>query len=274
MQFDTLFDHASALPTVPKVVQELISSLDDDNVLIGELAPKIAADPVLSARLLRLANSAYYHPSRPIGSIDDALRMLGFSTVRTLVISAGLTSSFRPIPGLELARFWRYSLKAAVISRWLAKQTEVDPNQAFTVGLMHAIGQLVMHAAMPEKMLAVSRVAGGFDPRRSDVERHSFGYSFPQVGARLSELWRFPAAYSTALRSWDEPLELPEFDRLAGVIHVAAWRARCDENALEPDEIAGTLPSAVLEALELDEVVLEEMPGPRELSAEFDGLIG
>ncbi len=274
MQFDALFDHASALPTVPKVVQELISSLDDDNVMIGELAPKIAADPVLSARLLRLANSAYYHPPRPIGTIDDALRMLGFSTVRTLVISAGLTSSFRPIPGLDLAAFWRYSLKAAVIARWLAKPAGVDPNHAFTVGLMHALGQLVMHAAMPEKMLAVSRVAGGFDPRRSDVERHSFGYSFPQVGARLAELWRFPNAYPAALKAWNEPLELAEFDRLAAVVHVAAWRARCDENGLDPEELAGTLPLQVLDALELDEALLEDMPSPRELASEFEGLIG
>lgn len=273
MQFDALFDHASALPTVPKVVQELIVSLDDDNVLIGELAPKIAADPVLSARLLRLANSAYYHPPRPVGTIDDALRMLGFSTVRTLVISAGLTSSFRPIPGLDLASFWRYSLKAAVVARWLAARADVDPNQAFTLGLMHAIGQLVMHAAMPEKMLAVARVAGGFDPRRADVERHSFGYSHVQVSARLAELWRFPRAYPAALSCWLEPLESPEFDRLAGVLHVAAWRARCDENALSPDEIAGTLPYKVLEALQLDEELLEEMPSPRELAAEFESLI-
>jgi HD-like signal output (HDOD) protein len=274
MQFDALFDHASALPTVPKVVQELISSLDDDAVLIGELAQKIAADPVLSARLLRLANSAYYHPPRPIGSIDEALRMLGFSTVRTLVISAGLTGSFRPIPGLELAAFWRYSMKAAVIARWLAAKADVDPNQAFTVGLMHAIGQLVMHAAMPEKMLAVARVAGPFDPRRGDVERHSFGFSFSAVGARLAELWRFPNAYIAALTQWQDPLETPEFDRLAAVIHLAAWRARCDENSLSPDEIAGTLPLQVLEALGLDEELIEDMPSPRELASEFDALLG
>jgi len=274
MQFDALFDHASALPTVPKVVQELIISLDDDNVMIGELAPKIAADPVLSARLLRLANSAYYHPPRPIGTIEDALRMLGFSTVRTLVISAGLTSSFRPIPGLELNAFWRYSMKCAVIARWLADRADVDVGQAFTVGLMHAIGQLVMHAAMPEKMLAVARVAGGFDPRRGDVEKHSFGFHFSQVGARLAELWRFPKAYPAALRSWMEPLEDGEFDRLAGVVHVAAWRARCDENALAPDEIAGTAPMKIIEALELDESVLEDMPSPRELVSEFEGLFG
>lgn len=273
MQLDALFDHASALPTVPKVVQELITSLDDDNTLIGDLASKIAADPVLSARLLRLANSAYYHPSRPIGTIEDALRMLGFSTVRTLVISAGLTSSFRPIPGLDLAAFWRYSLKAAVIARWLAKQAGAEPNQAFTLGLMHGIGQLVMHAAMPEKMLAVARIAGGFDPRRSDVEKHSFGYSFADVGARLAELWRFPNAYPAALRAWSEPLEQAEFDRLAGVLNIAAWRARCDENGLDPDEIAGTLPFKLLEALEVDEALIEDMPSPRELASEFDALL-
>lgn len=273
MQFDALFDHANALPTVPRVVQELIASLDDDGILIGDLAGKIAADPVLSARLLRLANSAYYHPPRPIGGIEDALKMLGFSTVRTLVISAGLTSSFRPIPGLDLARFWRYSLKTAVVAQWLAKPAGVEAAPAFTLGLMHAIGQLVMHAAMPEKMLAVARVADGFDPRRPDVERSSFGYTFAEVGARLAELWRFPAPFAGALLSHVEPLEQAELDRLGGLLHVAAWRARSDENHLSADEIAGTAPMAVLEALGLEESLLEDMPSPRELMGPFEGLL-
>ena len=89
MQLDALFKQPQALPAVPKIVHELIDSFNSDDISIDDIAKKIAADPVLSARLLRLANSAYYHVSRTVGTVDDAVMMLGFVTVRTLVISSG-----------------------------------------------------------------------------------------------------------------------------------------------------------------------------------------
>ena len=72
MNFDTLFQQQNALPTIPKVVQELIDSFNNDTVSIEEIAKKLAADQVLSAKLLRLANSSYYHASRSVGTVDDA----------------------------------------------------------------------------------------------------------------------------------------------------------------------------------------------------------
>ena len=86
MKLDALFQNPTALPTAPKVVEELISSFDKASVSTEEIAKKLSTDPVLSAKLLRLANSAYYHVSRSIGTVEDAVLMLGFVTVRTLVI--------------------------------------------------------------------------------------------------------------------------------------------------------------------------------------------
>ena len=159
MNFDTLFQQQNALPTIPKVVQELIDSFNNDDVSIDEIARKLAADQVLSAKLLRLANSSYYHSSRSVGTVDDAVLMLGFMTVRTLVVSSGLTGSFKAMPGVDLKQFWRYSMHTAVIAKWIAKQVHGNSDFAFTVGLMHAIGQLLMHAAMPEQMLQIDKIA-------------------------------------------------------------------------------------------------------------------
>lgn len=107
MKLDALFQNPTALPTAPKVVEELISSFDKASVSTEEIAKKLSTDPVLSAKLLRLANSAYYHVSRSIGTVEDAVLMLGFVTVRTLVISSGLVSGFKTVPGLDLKQFWR-----------------------------------------------------------------------------------------------------------------------------------------------------------------------
>ena len=78
MQLEALFKQPQALPAIPKIVHELIDSFNNQDVSIDDIAKKLAADPVLSARLLRLANSAYYHVSRSIGTVEDAVLMLGF----------------------------------------------------------------------------------------------------------------------------------------------------------------------------------------------------
>lgn len=122
MNLEALFQQQTALPSIPKVVQEVIESFNNESVSIEEIAKKLAADQVLSAKILRLANSSYYHVSRTIGTVDDAVLMLGFMTVRTLVVSTGMAGSFKKLPGVDLKLFWRYSLDTAIVAKWLAKQ--------------------------------------------------------------------------------------------------------------------------------------------------------
>lgn len=275
MQLEALFKQPQALPAVPKIVHELIDSFNNDDVSIDDIAKKIAADPVLSARLLRLANSAYYHASRTVGSVDDALMMLGFVTVRTLVISSGLTSGFKSMPGLDLNKFWRYSLHTAAISRWLAKATGQNIDQAFTVGLMHAIGQLVMHAGMPEQMLHLDKMGGPLDPRRFDMETSSFGYNFATVGAELARQWRFPPAFIQAISQFPEPLSHNPVDKIASIIHLAAWRARAEHNEMSGEEMAVTVPEGVCQVLGLPATkFLQDLPPLAELCEGLEALLG
>lgn len=275
MELDALLKQPQALPAVPKIVHELIDSFNNDDVSIAQVSRKLAADPVLSARLLRLANSAYYHVTRTIGTVEDAVAMLGFVTVRTLVISSGLTGSFKSLPGMDLKAFWRYSLNTATVSRWLSKQTNLNADQAFTVGLMHGIGQLIMHAGMPEQMLQADKLIPPLDSRRFDLERTSFGYDFSQVGSALARAWRFPIAFAEAIESFPNPLGHTPFDPMAGLLHIAAWRARAEHNGLAPDEMEGVFPVAVAEKLGLNpDVVLKQMPSLDELCAGLEALLG
>jgi HD-like signal output (HDOD) protein len=274
MNFDALFLQQHALPTIPKVVQEVIESFNNDRVSVEEISKKLAADQVLSAKILRLANSSYYHVSRSIGTVDDAVLMLGFMTVRTLVVSTGLTGGFKSVAGFDLKKFWRYSMHTAVIAKWLAKQKKTNSDFAFTVGMMHAIGQLVMHAAMPEKMLEVDKIAGALDARRFDVETNSFGYNFADVGAELAVRWKFPHEFATAIRSFPHPLKQERMDPMAAIIHLAAWRSRAFEHNLTADELQSTFPTDVADQLNLRaELVLTQMPGIDELSEGLESLI-
>ncbi|MEY4766739.1 MAG: hypothetical protein RI907_3412 [Pseudomonadota bacterium] len=275
MQLEALFKQPQALPAVPKIVHELIDSFNSEDVSIDDIAKKLAADPVLSARLLRLANSAYYHVSRTIGTVNDALSMLGFVTVRTLVISSGLTGGYKSMPGMDLSQFWRYSLHTAGVAGWLARKTGVNGDQAFTVGLMHGIGQLVMHAGMPEQMLHLDKLASPMDPRRIDMERTSFGYSFANVGAELAKQWRFPLTFVDAIAHFPDPLHHEPFNSVAGVIHLAVWRARAEANKLSKEEMAATLPADLCTKLGLrPEEFLDDMPPLAELCEGLESMLG
>ncbi|MCE3261762.1 MAG: histidine kinase [Pseudoduganella sp.] len=270
MKLEALFQNPTALPTAPKVVDELISSFDKASVSTEDIAKKLSADPVLSAKLLRLANSAYYHVSRSIGTVEDAVLMLGFVTVRTLVISSGLVSGFKTVPGLDLRQFWRYSLRTAVGAKFIAKACKQNTDLAFTIGMMHAIGQLVIHAAMPEQAMTLDKVAGPLDARRLDAEMSSLGYNFADVGAELARRWKFPPAFSETIAAFPNPGD----NMLAAVIHLAAWRARVDENKLTPEEIAACYPTEVADSLGLDDnALIDQMPSLDELSAGLEELI-
>lgn len=274
MQLDALFKQPQALPAVPKIVHELIDSFNNEDISIEHIVSKITTDPVLSARLLRLSNSAYYHVSRRIGSVHEAVAILGFVTVRTLVISSGLTGGYKSMPGMDLNQFWRYSLHTAGIARWLAKASNQNADLCFTVGLMHAIGQLVMHAGMPEQMLHLDKLADPLDPRRLHMESTSFGYNYAQVGGELARQWKFPPAFSEAIQRFPEPLAHGSFDAVAGVLHLAAWRARAEHNGLNPRELQATVPAPVCIKLGLNaETLLDDMPPVADLCEGLEALV-
>lgn len=274
MTLEALLQNPNALPTAPKVVDELISSFENDNVAVEEIALKLSLDPVLSAKLLRLANSAYYHVSRRIGNVEDAVRMLGFVTVRTLVISSGLVGGFKTVPGLELKRFWRYSLHAAVAAKWIAKKIGVNTDLAFTIGMMHGLGQLVMHSGMPDETQELDKEVGTYHADRLEAEMAAFGYDFSQVGAEMALRWKFPDIFPDTIRDFPHPAGDTPVSRMASVIHLAVWRARAEELRLNADDMAAGLPEKVALGLGLAAAeLLGEMPSLAELSAGLEELI-
>lgn len=275
MTLDELLHNPKALPTAPKVLADLIHSFEDPEVSVSQITRTLSADPVLAAKLLRLANSAYYKVSRSVATVDDAVRMLGFVTVRTLVISSGLVNGFKSVPsGLDLQRFWRYSLNTAVAARWIANKTGEDADLAFTIGLMHAIGLVIIHSGMPVEAQKLDDFVGPYDPSRMQHETSTLGFSFYDVGAGLAERWKFPAVFTRTIREVAAPLGAAPADRLAAVIHLAAWRAQLNEAREAPDDIAGDLPVAVAALLGLETGrLLEEMPRLGELSAGLEELI-
>jgi len=252
MELQSLIDQPGKLPTIPKVGQQLIASFSSDEVSVTDIAAQLAADPALSAKLLRLANSAYFHVSRSIGTVDAALQMLGFVMVRNLVLGNSVAGAFKHIKGIDLPQFWRYNLFTACSARWLAHRGDFNSDMVFTVGLMHGIGQLQMHAVMPQAMAPLDKQLGVLDAGRAQLEVETFGFNYAQVSAELARVWNFPPALTEALRHVADPLAAAEFSEAAAWVHMGAWRARAEVLNLSPELQASTYPVAVGQRLHLD----------------------
>jgi HD-like signal output (HDOD) protein len=188
--------------------------------------------------------------------------VLGLIKVRALVIAASLGEGFHTVGGVNLNQFWRYSLNTANLSRYIALPIKMDENTAFTAGLIHGIGELVMHVGMPEAMIDLDRSVPMLDLKRAKAERGLFGYSYAEVGAALARDWHFPKRMINAILHQTAPFDNDVYEPIAGVIHIGSWRARAEEQQMRSELLINTYPDPVglVLGIDPDTVVAEEIP--------------
>lgn len=250
---DNFFEKINNLPMLPKVVQEVTQLLSNSEVDIKQLANKINHDQVLAARVLRMSNSAYFGCSRSIKTIEDAVGLIGFQNLKTLVIASGVTGTFTEVPGLDLNRFWQHSLVTASVARQLAKELKLDAETAYIGGLMHSVGQLPLHLVFPAASAQVEEVCRGRSVlERMSVEQSTMGIDHCQVGEMLAKLWNFPEDILNLIRYYTEPFS-EHASKTTKVIYAAVHIAFDLEVGKEAAYIAETMDFEVAKALSLDD---------------------
>jgi HD-like signal output (HDOD) protein len=267
MNIELLVGRQATLPTIPKVALQVIESFGSEHVAVAGIARQIAADPALSAKVLQLANSAYFQLARTIGTLEDAVRILGFSMVRNLVIGNSMVGAFRGVAGMDLAQFWRYNLYTACTARWLARRTGTDADVVFTLALLHAIGQLQMHVVAPAAMLALDKRVHVLDRTRAQVERETLGFHFGDVSAELARHWNLPPLLADALRDIPAPPDSGALPAHVACVCLGAWRAGTAVVDIAGTALAAGYPAAIAARLGLapDWVPLDGVPGPHSL---------
>ena len=222
------------LPIVPTLAMQLVRSAQREDISATELGRQIAADAGLASHLLRLVNSSLYGLSRRIGTVADALAVLGFNMVRRIVTAAVLQ---RPAQGrLPLTpatlEFWRHQLLTAALARWWhGNQGEGGEELAYMAGLLHDVGRLAMVARWPQQCDELLLAQDGL---AIEQERRRFGFDHAQAGAALLRLWNVP-----------EPIVLAtachaDAGAPAEALAASVWQANRLAHRLagEPDEAA------------------------------------
>lgn len=261
MELNALLGQPVALPSLPRTVALLMNELAQREPSLRRLNLLFGSDPVLAARLLELANAPVHQLTRQVAGISEALVLLGSAPLQTLVSSATLGTAARAVPGINLQQFWRYSLHTAKLARSLAGVVFQNPTAAYTAGLLHGLGELLIHLGNPQKAQSMNTLVLPLDMRRGKIEQRILGYSYSHVSAALAQRWLLPQVVVDALQYQAAPFENTAYEPLAGVIHLAAWRVRGREAGLSERELAVTFPGEIGLMLGLDiDMVLQQDP--------------
>lgn len=210
------------LPALPEVVQDLMDYLQHAEVDVGQVAHRISRDPALAAKLLRVANSSFYGLQSQVAAIPDALVVLGLRAVRTLVTGAAVAAHFQTlaVAGYDQHAFWLHSAGTALCARALARELGANTENAFTAGLLHDIGRLILAARFPEAYRSVAAYRAQRDCHPIEAEHEVLGFDHAQIGAALAARWKFPSEITAAIASHHTPMDQPA-DSLAGLVHLA-----------------------------------------------------
>lgn len=216
------------LPTIPRVVHRLIAGLRRSDVSLNALAAELAHDPVLSARVLRLANSSFYSGRRSLASIHDAVAVVGTSALQTLVIACGVASAFTEVPGVNLRQFWLDAVVTAATAQLLAQQLRADAHSAHAAGLLLSTGHLILCQSHPVAAAAeFTRYRNLRGHALAEREVATFGVAHPAVGALWVDRLGFPSevvgAIASSLESGEGEADspLPAIVRLARDVAVS-----------------------------------------------------
>jgi len=265
------------LPSIPAVVQELIVSFDNPEIDSQHLAQKIGQDQALAAKVLRVANSAFYGLPRQVGSIQEAVVVLGFSTVRSLVLSAGIIDAFSTASasGIDRKKYWQRSMATAIYARAVAKCLRQDGEMAFSAGLLHDIGIMVLDVCDHERFAALWQSTQAGEDGLIEAERAALGFDHAELGAEVARRWKFPPAIEEAIRSHYQN-EHSSFQMLTGIVQLAALLARfSEEEEAAADEWFTRIPQTLLDALQLDRERLEKcLPQPEQVEAAKNQMLG
>ncbi len=204
-ELDRIISSLDKIPTLPVIYSQLGKLLQSPDATIQAVSNIISEDQVIAAKVLKFVNSAFYGFPQRIGSLQRAIVILGFNTIKNLVFATSVFDMFRGVETtstFDKKNFWKHCIGCAVASRVLAEAADLrNPDEVFTGGLLHDIGKLVVAVQYPDKFSAVINEVQRSGVPMVEAERKIFGFDHTQVGSALAVQWRFPMETASMIGS-------------------------------------------------------------------------
>ena len=231
----------------------MLASFSNEEVDVEHIARLIARDQGLTARVLRVANSSFYGLQSKVGTINEAVVILGFRAVRSMVMAVAMNGAFRVdhCPGFDAPAYLRHGVGVGLAARALAPLAKQNPELAFTGGLLHDIGQLVLASNFSAQYAVALAYRKQHDCPLVVAERDVLGLDHAEVGGLLAEAWRFPDSLHQAVAEHHAPATSLA-NSLANVVHLADSFAHALGLAGFTDELLMPVDRTAWERLDLD----------------------
>lgn len=226
---DEMVNEVADLRPLSAVASRVLQITEDERFSAHELAQVVATDQALSAKILRLSNSAYYGFPRRISTVRDAVVLLGFRAVRSATLASCVIDAMTGTTTLNYRDFWHFSVTVGMMAEMLAAATKTRQEEAFTAGVMHNVGRLALDQRYPEALRHSLAHARANQMELVEAEREILGFGDDELGGALALHWSFPESLveAVATHSLRED-ELPDRDSLsAHVIRARVFARSC-----------------------------------------------
>ena len=247
------------LPSQPRVVALLANELRKPAPNMRSLVQLFSMDPVLAARLLEAANAPMFAGGEAPRSIAQALMVLTPAQIQQQIQQVVPGASPKALQGWSVAKWADYCQSVAKIARALAASIQCNSSAAYTLGLLHGLGELLIHSADPHSAARLAELMEPINPGRALLEMKLLGYCSATVVSSLARQWQLPDAMCASFQYMHVPLRQPVFDPLTGVLHLALWRASTRTLQWSERQLAVSFPAEVGLALGMDiDIVLRQ----------------
>ena len=246
------------LISLPEIYIRVSQVLEDQNHNAKQLGDIISHDPALTARILRIVNSAYYSFASKIELVSRAVSVIGEDDLRNLVLATSAVDTFKRIPNqlVDIDLFWRHSVHTGIVSRLLSKHCNIlHGERLFVAGMLHDIGKLILYFKEPELSQQVLIAAAESDGQLYRSEQEIFGFTHGDVGAALIDAWKLSETLKEVAAYHHSPLKAKKYRMEVSIVHIA----NSVVNALGPD-------------INIDEHILDDFPGFEPKTLEITGL--
>jgi HD-like signal output (HDOD) protein len=251
----------TTIAALPEVTAKIIATVNDPNSSATQLHKIVAHDPALVTRILKVVNSAFYGLPGQIGSIERAIVLLGLNAIKNIAVSAGLGEMFKGTSlceGFTARDLWKHCIAVGVAARAIARQMKLPiADEAFLAGMIHDVGLLVSLQVWPQKLRETcdrARAGGDF----CEIERELIGADHQQLGAALTEQWRFPHSCRLVNAYHHRPVALADENRTLVTLVYAADTICCHAGqGFNLTAVRQRLEDAGLESAEIDPLAVE-----------------
>jgi putative nucleotidyltransferase with HDIG domain len=263
-KLEILIKNMGELPTIPSVFIAVNKMLSDPRTSASDVGLAVSSDQVITSKILKIANSAFYGFSSRVNTISHAVAVLGFSSTKNVVLTTGVLSTLNvktPIKGFDLAAFWKHSVAVGAIAKLIIK--EINPQnqeEAFIAGLLHDIGKLILAVCAPEDFAECLNFAVNKNCLFLEAEREVLGMDHTEIAGQVSDKWKLPPEIATVIINHHKGLEASgEHASLVAIVKLADVLARGLQLGHACDYTVPVIENDILELLKLTPQTLDKI---------------